>query len=167
MFSVFVFCILLLCLFVALSLEEEEIFKKDLYGILGITKISSISEIKRAYRGLAQIYHPDKSKAEEKDLNENYFRDIVEAYKILCDQRKRSEYHKYLDKNQKSSTGGSTDDRRDAKYNKKADKRNAKHQSFQFHDHFYPKIISSLASSSQVFQRYFLIYDILIKIYHK
>lgn len=64
--------------------------KKDYYEILGVNKNSSIEEIKKAYRKLVKKYHPDKNpnnkSAEEK------FKDVQEAYDILSDPKKRSEY---------------------------------------------------------------------------
>jgi molecular chaperone DnaJ len=62
---------------------------RDYYEILGVTKNASADEIKRAYRKLARQYHPDvnkKSGAEEK------FKEINEAYQVLSDPNKRSQY---------------------------------------------------------------------------
>ena len=62
---------------------------KDYYKILGVDRKATKEEIKRAYRKLALKYHPDRNKepnAEEK------FKEIVEGYTILCDERKRKEY---------------------------------------------------------------------------
>ncbi|MEN6610965.1 MAG: molecular chaperone DnaJ [Methanoregulaceae archaeon] len=59
------------------------------YDILGIPKNSDETEIKKAYRNLARKYHPDVCKepgAEEK------FKEINEAYSVLSDSQKRSQY---------------------------------------------------------------------------
>jgi hypothetical protein len=59
---------------------------KDPYRILGIEKGLSKEEIKKAYRKLANQYHPDKVShlgAEFKDLAEKRFKEIHEAYEML------------------------------------------------------------------------------------
>lgn len=63
---------------------------KDYYQILGVEKRSSLEEIKKAYRKLAHKYHPDK-----KDGNEKKFKEINEAYYILGNDKRRSEYDRY------------------------------------------------------------------------
>lgn len=62
---------------------------KDYYQILGVPRNASAEEIKRAYRKLAHKYHPDKGGTEEK------FREINEAYQVLSDEGKRSQYDKF------------------------------------------------------------------------
>jgi molecular chaperone DnaJ len=66
--------------------------KKDYYEVLGISKTATDAEIKSAFRKLAKEYHPDVSKdpnAEEK------FKEIQEAYAVLSDQTKRSQYDQF------------------------------------------------------------------------
>ncbi|MDD3610599.1 MAG: DnaJ C-terminal domain-containing protein [Halothiobacillaceae bacterium] len=62
---------------------------KDYYAVLGVARRSTADEIKRAYRKLAQKYHPDRSSepgAEER------FKEINEAYEVLGDAQKRARY---------------------------------------------------------------------------
>ena len=66
---------------------------KDYYGILGVDKNASDDEIKRAYRSLAKKYHPDLNK-DNPDAAEK-FKEINEAYEVLGDATKKSNYDKY------------------------------------------------------------------------
>lgn len=68
--------------------------KKDLYKTLGVNKKATKSEIKKAYRKLAMIYHPDKNTEteEKKKEAEKKFKEITEAYEILSDETKRRRY---------------------------------------------------------------------------
>lgn len=63
---------------------------KDYYEILGVQKNSSQEDIKRAYRKLAHQHHPDKKGGDEKK-----FKEINEAYQILGDDKKRSQYDQF------------------------------------------------------------------------
>jgi len=63
--------------------------KRDYYDLLGVTKTSSQDEIKRAYRNLARKFHPDVNK--ESGAAEK-FKEINEAYQVLSDPNKRSQY---------------------------------------------------------------------------
>jgi len=66
---------------------------KDYYDILGVPKDVASEEIKKVFRRLARQYHPDlnpgNKEAEEK------FKDIGEAYEILGDPNKRSQYDQF------------------------------------------------------------------------
>jgi molecular chaperone DnaJ len=62
---------------------------KDYYAILGLTKGASEDEVKKAFRKLAQKYHPDKGGDEAK------FKEVSEAYAVLSDKKKRAEYDTY------------------------------------------------------------------------
>ena len=64
----------------------------DLYDILGVSKTSTTSEIKRAFKRLARQYHPDVAKDEEKEDVREKFRVISDAYEVLVDAKRRKEY---------------------------------------------------------------------------
>ena len=67
---------------------------KDYYGILGIPKNASDTEIKKAYRRLAMQYHPDRNPGKDKWANEK-FKEINEAYGVLGDPQKRRQYDQF------------------------------------------------------------------------
>ena len=74
--------------------------KKDYYEILGVKKDASADELKKQYRRLSLLYHPDrqagKSDAEKKAAEEK-FKEISEAYAVLSDQDKRQKYDQFGD----------------------------------------------------------------------
>lgn len=63
---------------------------KNYYKILGVSHDSTKKEIKKKYYKLSFKYHPDKNPDTDKDLYNN----IIEAYKILSNEDKRTEYDK-------------------------------------------------------------------------
>jgi curved DNA-binding protein len=63
---------------------------KDYYQILGVSKQADEKEIKRAYRKLAQKYHPDKN-PDNKGAEEK-FKSINEAYEVLGNPENRAKY---------------------------------------------------------------------------
>jgi molecular chaperone DnaJ len=67
--------------------------KADYYDILGVQKGASDDDIKKAYRKLAVQYHPDKNPGDKSA--EEKFREATEAYEILKDPKKRSQYDQF------------------------------------------------------------------------
>lgn len=76
---------------------------KDYYKSLGVDKKASEADIKKAYRKLAQQYHPDKNKGDASA--EEKFKEISEAYEVLKDPEKRAKYDR-LGSSYKNYSGG-------------------------------------------------------------
>jgi DnaJ-class molecular chaperone len=65
----------------------------DYYKILGIEKVASADEIKKAFRKLAVKFHPDRN-PDDKGA-EDKFKEINEAYAVLSDPQKKEQYDTY------------------------------------------------------------------------
>ena len=63
------------------------------YELLGVKRDASADEIKQSFRRLARQYHPDLNPGDK--AAEDKFKDISEAYEILSDRSKRSQYDKF------------------------------------------------------------------------
>jgi len=71
-------------------MAAKDLYEKDYYQILGVTKSADATAIKKQYRKLARELHPDKTKGDKK--LEDRFKAVSEAYDILSDDKKRREY---------------------------------------------------------------------------
>ncbi|MCK4502853.1 MAG: J domain-containing protein [Desulfuromonadales bacterium] len=67
----------------------------DYYSVLGVERGADATAIKKAYRKLAQKYHPDKN-PDDKQAEEQFKR-VTEAYAVLSDTEKRQQYDQYGD----------------------------------------------------------------------
>ncbi|MCE2743752.1 MAG: molecular chaperone DnaJ [Fluviicola sp.] len=67
--------------------------KRDFYEILGVSKNANEAEIKKAYRKMAIKYHPDKNPGDKEA--EDKFKEAAEAYEILSNSEKRSNYDRF------------------------------------------------------------------------
>lgn len=72
------------------ELELKKSKRKDYYKILNVEKDADETQIKKAYRKLAIIHHPDKNPDDESAAER--FKDIGEAYETLSDPEKRARY---------------------------------------------------------------------------
>ena len=67
------------------ELEEKKAKRKDYYKILGIEKDATEQQIKKAYRKLAIVHHPDKNPGDEEAAER--FKEIQEAHETLSDEQ--------------------------------------------------------------------------------
>lgn len=72
------------------EIELKKSKRKDYYKILGVEKDATDNDIKKAYRKLAIIHHPDKNPDDEGAAER--FKDVGEAYETLSDSEKRARY---------------------------------------------------------------------------
>jgi molecular chaperone DnaJ len=66
---------------------------RDLYEVLGVSRDASEAEIKKAYRRLAMECHPDRNGGDKRA--EERFKEVTEAYDVLRDPQKRSQYDRF------------------------------------------------------------------------
>lgn len=91
---------------------KELVGKRDYYKILGVRRNANKREITKAYRKLAQKWHPDNfSDEKEKKRAEKKFIDIASAKEVLTDDEKRRQFDNGNDpldpqESQRGSHGG-------------------------------------------------------------
>ena len=66
---------------------------RDYYEILGVSRDADQKAIKSAFRRLARKYHPDVNPGDAEA--ERHFKQVSEAYEVLRDEKKRSEYDRF------------------------------------------------------------------------
>src|SRR5262245_39694752 len=67
--------------------------KRDYYEVLGVERTVTDDELKKAYRKLALKYHPDKNPGHREA--EERFKELSEAYQVLCDGERRAAYDRF------------------------------------------------------------------------
>lgn len=91
------------------QMELKKSKRKNWYKILAVDKRATSSQIKKGYRKLALVWHPDKYNAEnksQKDLADAKWKDIQEAYEILADDKQRRRYDSGADLMEQHHGGG-------------------------------------------------------------
>ena len=79
--------------------DEYEIFdlveevNQNFYEYMELTQEATTSEIRKAYRKLSLVLHPDKNDAEDASIK---FRWLASIYEILKDPEKRKIYDRVL-----------------------------------------------------------------------
>jgi molecular chaperone DnaJ len=67
--------------------------KRDYYEVLGVQKVASEDEIKKAYKKMAIKYHPDRNPGDKEA--EEKFKEAAEAYDVLRDPDMRARYDQF------------------------------------------------------------------------
>jgi molecular chaperone DnaJ len=70
--------------------STRDFIEKDYYAALGVAKDADAAAIKKAYRQLARELHPDKNPGNTQA--ETRFKEVSEAYDVLSDPKRRTEY---------------------------------------------------------------------------
>uniref|UniRef100_A0A182QZ42 Uncharacterized protein n=1 Tax=Anopheles farauti TaxID=69004 RepID=A0A182QZ42_9DIPT len=79
--------------------EDMELFdlveevNENFYTLMNINQTATLAEIKRAFRTLSVVLHPDKNDAEDANIR---FRNLVSVYEVLKDPARREKYDKVL-----------------------------------------------------------------------
>jgi DnaJ-class molecular chaperone len=66
---------------------------RDYYEVLGVPRDASEADIKKAYRKLARQHHPDRNPGDKQA--EARFKEVQEAYDVLSDKTKRTQYDRF------------------------------------------------------------------------
>jgi molecular chaperone DnaJ len=68
----------------------QDWFEKDFYAVLGVAQSATAGDVKKAYRKLARLHHPDANPGDAGA--EKRFKEIGEAYSVLSDPEQRKQY---------------------------------------------------------------------------
>src|SRR3989344_5891269 len=71
---------------------------RDYYGMLGVTKESTVDDIKKAFLEQALIWHPDKAPTDKEEEHTAIYGRLQQAYRILSNETSRRQYDNALQK---------------------------------------------------------------------
>lgn len=83
----------------------EDLSSPCYYKNLGLSKGASDAEIKSAYKRMALKHHPDKN-TDSREIAEENFKKVAEAYDVLSDKQKREIYDTYGKRGLEGGSGG-------------------------------------------------------------
>ena len=72
-------------------------------AVRSVGRDASEADIKKAYRKLAMTYHPDRNDGDK--AAEEKFKQITEAYEVLCDTEQRAAYDRYGEAGLRATSG--------------------------------------------------------------
>lgn len=78
--------------------------QRDYYEVLGVARDASAEDIKKAYRKLAFAHHPDRNQGNKEA--EAKFKEAAEAYDVLSDKQKKSNYDRFGHAGVSGAAGG-------------------------------------------------------------
>jgi len=72
----------------------SEVARQTPFGVLGLARSCSLSEVKKAYKVLALRFHPDRNLGPSQDEAARRFQRVAEAYELLSDPTRRNTYER-------------------------------------------------------------------------
>lgn len=101
-FSIYLFCLLFWVVNFSSYVLANQL--KTHYQVLGVNQESTLEDIKKSYRRLAKLYHPDKNKGDPDA--EKKFIEVSSAYEVLSDEAQREEYDSFLNTGRRNGRSG-------------------------------------------------------------
>ncbi|MEM6449900.1 MAG: J domain-containing protein [Cyanobacteria bacterium P01_D01_bin.105] len=120
---------------------------RDYYEILGISKEADGGEVKRAYRALARQYHPDLNPGDK--AAEEKFKMLGEAYDVLSDADKRSQYEEYSKYWTQRNSGGKSGGKGWGKWSRGRSPAEAEYSAFEDFDNFVEQLLKRHQENDQ------------------
>src|SRR5262245_38219822 len=77
---------------------------RDLYEVLELTRTASDDDIKKAYRRLARLYHPDANPNDPEAAER--FKEVAQAYEVLSNPERRRQYDVFGTDGARAGAGG-------------------------------------------------------------